>query len=418
MNYTFLILEFVLSIFLFITFYRITNAIDKNIVFVLLFSIIRTAFMYYIYISSLDPIFMLLTSLTLSFSMNKVVDKNISNLNLAIQSILMEIVLHASRVLFTLICSILFYKQIDLAFILVRQNNLIIYGSMILNIILLVIIQSKYEHKNYSLEINSILALSVSILLVLYLIEVITYYGNYISIRDFRISMILILIFIINCISLFLIHKNENQSILIKTEQENIKDQLNIANKYLKSQEELRKLKHDTAHILSTINNYNQIQIDELYKTYNQKFSTIDLPVKTGIDYIDTIINVKRSEAKEKNIQFNTQIQIGKSIPLKEDDFTLLLMNLLDNAIEHIGINKQILLKIIDSNDIFSITVINSVNSPVLDEQGKFLHKENNINHGFGLFSIRSIVEKYNGFINYQENKDINEITCGIIIQH
>ena len=170
------------------------------------------------------------------------------------------------------------------------------------------------------------------------------------------------------------------------------------------SYEELRTLKHDLKHILTS-----QIDPDAISESLDQAF----VPIETGYSYLDTIVNANYIRAIRLNIKFDTYIERIEKININENDLTILLTNILDNAIRHTEGKKEILFEIYKKNGFLMIVCTNSMQHQILDESGniKINHSSKN---GYGVKSINKIVKKYDGSIKYSQSEDT--LACGIAI--
>lgn len=170
------------------------------------------------------------------------------------------------------------------------------------------------------------------------------------------------------------------------------------------SYEELRTLKHDLKHILTL-----QIDTDAISASLDQAF----VPIETGYSYLDTIVNANYIRAIRLNIKFDTYIERIEKININENDLTILLTNILDNAIRHTEGKKEILFEIYKKNGFLMIVCTNSMQHQILDESGniKINHSSKN---GYGVKSINKIVKKYDGSIKYSQSEDT--LACSIAI--
>lgn len=170
------------------------------------------------------------------------------------------------------------------------------------------------------------------------------------------------------------------------------------------SYEELRTLKHDLKHVLTS-----QIDTDAISASLDQAF----VPIETGYSYLDTIVNANYIRAIRLNIKFDTYIERIEKININENDLTILLTNILDNAIRHTEGKKEILFEIYKKNGFLMIVCTNSMQHQILDESGniKINHSSKN---GYGVKSINKIVKKYDGSIKYSQSEDT--LTCSIAI--
>lgn len=149
----------------------------------------------------------------------------------------------------------------------------------------------------------------------------------------------------------------------------------------------------------SAIKYINNLQ-NKAFKTYTW--------INTGNDVVDAVLNQKKSEASSKNINMDVKVSIPKDIGIEPLDLCTILGNALDNSIEaneKIQDEAQRYIKVIMNpyKDYLFIEISNpSIINPI-DEDGKLrTTKKDKENHGFGIKSIESVVEKYNGMLSYE----------------
>lgn len=131
----------------------------------------------------------------------------------------------------------------------------------------------------------------------------------------------------------------------------------------------------------------------------------------TGIEAVDALITSKVQTMEEHGIKFSNSIYISMENTLDVFDLCVLLGNLLDNAIEanqKVEIkDRYISLNIIQQFDFLSINISNAVNENVkIDKTGIATTKKNKELHGFGLQSVKEIVNKYNGNYTFRQQQN------------
>lgn len=179
--------------------------------------------------------------------------------------------------------------------------------------------------------------------------------------------------------------------------------------------EEMRKMKHDLKNNIFCIMGLLEQKQYEKALTYtvslSKKIEYKNFFVNTNNKALNGIINLKLSLAKDKNISVDCDIT-DNIVNIDDIDLTILTANLLDNAIEASqkidNKNRYIVVNIknIDGNMVFVIK--NKITESVLKNNPKLLTSKNDFNfHGIGNISVRSIVEKYNGSINYYEKDNL-----------
>ena len=178
----------------------------------------------------------------------------------------------------------------------------------------------------------------------------------------------------------------------------------------------MRGWRHDYHNHIQTMKAYLQMnKIEELEQYLNnldKDLTTVDTVIKTGNVMVDAILNSKISLAKSKDINVNAKAIVPKELKILEIDLCVIIGNLLDNAIEAcMKLDNPYDRFIRVYVDIFKeqlyISVQNS-NGGKIKKIGKtyYTTKESN-SHGFGLIRVDNIVNKYNGYINRQNEEGV-----------
>ncbi len=127
---------------------------------------------------------------------------------------------------------------------------------------------------------------------------------------------------------------------------------------------------------------------------------------KTGNDTVDIILNIKQKLAENKGITFIINAEVPEDCKITSMDFSSLLGNLLDNAIEAAEkeINPFIEVKIKSVKDYLIINILNKyTKSDVCPETTK---NEKHL-HGIGIHSVKHTVKKYDGEFYTEISDDI-----------
>ena len=189
---------------------------------------------------------------------------------------------------------------------------------------------------------------------------------------------------------------------------------------------QLRAQRHDFNHYIGCI--YGLLcmeKIDEA-KTYINKLagelSNFNSIINIDNAIISSILNVKLGKAHNEGIKTSLNISLQRKISCDPLDLSIILGNLLDNAIEaccripkeerKLSIEmftKQgnLIMKIINSRD-------KTQNTPKTNMIENYTSKEDKINHGLGLHNIKKIVEKLNGFMKIQVTHSAFEVDVAI----
>ncbi|WP_297423031.1 GHKL domain-containing protein [Clostridium sp.] len=186
--------------------------------------------------------------------------------------------------------------------------------------------------------------------------------------------------------------------------------QINMANEIRQLQQKSRLLKHDMKNHIMVIASFFANNEHEKAKEYLSKIldnlNKMYTYVSIGNSLLNNIINTKLQYAKEKGIDIKAEIENLSFEQIGSVDFSALLNNLLDNAIEGSMNTKQkeLDIRILRKRGYDTILVKNSINNSILNTNPKLIStKENKEEHGNGLKQIKSIVEKYDGMIDIYE---------------
>lgn len=178
----------------------------------------------------------------------------------------------------------------------------------------------------------------------------------------------------------------------------------------------IRSQRHDLNNYLSTL--YGLISLEEFEnaKTYiskiNDRIINMNNIIETNHPVITALVSMKKNKAFEEGIDMEVEIDMPEDILMDSVDLSILIGNLLDNAMEAcIQIDKTLERKIqlfIDTKDNHLLIHINNTKLQRIklkdkDVTGRFTTKEDKENHGFGLGNIEFIVNQYNGVMSIED---------------
>lgn len=158
---------------------------------------------------------------------------------------------------------------------------------------------------------------------------------------------------------------------------------------------------HDLKHQISAIRHGNKMDPEAL-KEIENSISIYGSIIKTGNDALDVVLTEKSLLCNEKNITL-TYIADGEKISfMSSSNIYSLFGNALDNAIEYLlkkDVNQRFIrLHIKSINDMVSIHIENFCNDDIKIVNGlPKTTKSDKDFHGFGLISMKRIVESYDG---------------------
>ena len=173
----------------------------------------------------------------------------------------------------------------------------------------------------------------------------------------------------------------------------------------------MRGWRHDYHNHIQTLKAYRSLgqngEMDDYLNKLDDDLTSVDTVVKTGNVMVDAILNSKISLAASRKIAVNAKAIVPKNLSVSEIDLSVIVGNLLDNAMEaclKLAEKDRIIRIYIDVfSDYLYISVANTMGGKIDKSAGYISTKGEN--HGFGLIRIDRIAEKYGGHINRQ-NED------------
>ncbi len=226
------------------------------------------------------------------------------------------------------------------------------------------------------------------------LIGVLTVNNN--SSYDYLIALILLFINFMN----FYIYNLEQESFkahhklkLIETSNYAYQNQIKIMNE---SQQKIRFLRHD---FYRHINKLKLLSEENDIKSIRQYLNEMEDAVvikkeysKTGNEDVDSLLNYELSLADEFGVEIIYDVNLPEKLNISSFDITIILGNLMDNAIEALRHSERKLLKVnIQFNKgIIRIDIENSYDPT-------YRKKNDGREHGIGLLSVENTLQKYHG---------------------
>lgn len=231
-----------------------------------------------------------------------------------------------------------------------------------------------------------------------------------------------VLLLFINCM-IFEIYQKLYENMEIERENAIFLQQLKLISKHEDEQEKMRQEQREFRHNL--VNFCIGLKANVKEGKVEQAIDAIDMIMEQGTennhailncgnDLIDSLINHKYKIAKEHDIRFEMNIHVPNKLPIAYGDLSIVLGNMLDNAIE--ATKKCIMEKVVSisvgiKREELIIVVQNTyAQMPKLDRHGNFISNKNNREeHGYGIRSIKKIVDKYEGSSLFQVKGDLFE---------
>lgn len=290
-----------------------------------------------------------------------------------------------TKITYFLVVTIIVSLKKRYPFMLHRIELLMIFSTLIISIILISLV------RNIIYKFNDFYNEFLIILFCLILLNIIQYY-----------------------IIIYISKKNidEKNMALMHTQIE--MQEKNIHN-LEKQYNEITKIRHDMKNYLSCALNLakksddNKELIEYLKNLSKNKIDSVVDYVQINRRILSIIINSKIGVAKSKNINVRCLI-MSELKNISDIDIGILIANLFDNAIEACEKNKnksEIVIKIWESGSYYCIKIVNTVETDILINNPNLVtSKKNKKIHGIGISSVRDIVHKYNGIMNFEQKSD------------
>lgn len=224
---------------------------------------------------------------------------------------------------------------------------------------------------------------------------------------------LIVIVMVVSLIGIYLLISNNLKSTyyqqLNKTIQNNMNEQVRYYEKLSAANENLRKFRHDFNNIKIGLNAYLKANDTNSAINYlndcNILIDTSDEILHTGHHIVDALFSDKLQTTKNNNINIEFEGLIPSGI-LTPVDLCIIFGNTLDNAIEAClkmedSVVKNINVKVQQNHDYVFITFANPcIDNLEINNNTVFTTKENTEMHGIGLYSIKQVLNKYDGHLS------------------
>lgn len=216
----------------------------------------------------------------------------------------------------------------------------------------------------------------------------------------------------LNLLSLFLFIR-ASQNAQARTELEIIKRQTELEHKNYtelgKLYQQLRTLRHDFRQHLIVLKqlmaNNEPGEVDKYISDRETQLNNTAAIIHTNNRMMDYIINAKISA--NPDVTFLITGECAKLSEIDEFDLASLMGNLLDNAIEATEAHGEKLLELefFIKNNYQNIICKNPITESILQNNPHFRSTKGRKGHGYGIKSMKKIVDEANGFIDFFEEE-------------
>lgn len=171
-----------------------------------------------------------------------------------------------------------------------------------------------------------------------------------------------------------------------------------------------KKLRHDLKNHFIVLKGMLDLGEEEEAKTYLDDFIQNEFgnkqEVQSGNTAIDSILNYKMLEAEQHSVMLDLDVQIPEQLAVSSQAMSVILGNAIDNAIEAAKETEERRVSAIlqYTKGRLLIQIRNPYSGELhLGTSGEYLTKKaEKENHGFGLKSIKDVVEKSGGVMNIE----------------
>lgn len=180
-----------------------------------------------------------------------------------------------------------------------------------------------------------------------------------------------------------------------------------------------RALFHDLKnHIISMDSLLSAKEYDKLECYFHHTFPDMiakNISVSTGNAALDSLIHYKQRECKALGIDMRSTVVVPEEMPISDYYITVILGNLLDNAIEAVkkmDQNKVIQLMLRYKCECFVLVVKNPYKGTLRKQNQMYLtDKTDRSHHGYGLRNVQNMVEQNGGAMEISDAGQVFEVT-------
>lgn len=207
-------------------------------------------------------------------------------------------------------------------------------------------------------------------------------------------------------------------------QREHMKEQVRMYQNQLElmqiSQEKVCSLRHDMKHHLQLL--YSMAEKGEKEKALQfLKDMQVSLEnpkqhIQSGNEDVDTILNYNWDKAEQLGVKMDCKVSISEELSIPMYDSSILLGNLLSNAIEAATKTEEgdVSLRLLVEKNMLALQVKNSYDGVLKRKGDEFLSTKKEKGHGIGLRNVRELVERRQG--SFQVDYDEKEFRVEVMI--
>lgn len=206
---------------------------------------------------------------------------------------------------------------------------------------------------------------------------------------------------------------------LLEQQNENSKKNIENVEAFIN---QMKSVRHDIKNQLITIYGYIESNKINEAKKYINNLTNNYLPnmqdyINTNNVAFDAIVNSKIAICNQKKIFMIVRVMQDSLKNFDPTDVGILFGNLLDNAIDasEQTQKRRITVDVETKGEYLSVLISNSIDQSVLKTNTLLeTTKKNKESHGIGIKSVKTVVQKYDGMIQFFEES--NEFCCHILL--
>lgn len=290
---------------------------------------------------------------------------------------------------------------------------LAIISSKIILLLFVVIINKSFS-KSKIIQRKYLLILFAVTMIIMILTVLMTFadiknesVNSYVSVLFFLIMLIVLMIIFFGTFKLAEYYENRQQLRLITLKNQMLEQSMTETEQtFMLWKTSLHDFKHNIMNLISMAEN-NDIQgIKQYLEKENDLLGKKLFYYKTGNETVDIILNIKQKLAENKGITFIINAEVPKVCRISSMDFSSLLGNLLDNAIE--ASEKEVNPFIeVNMKSVKEYLIINILNKYTESDSHLETTKSEKHLHGIGIYSVKQTVKKYGGEFYTEISDDI-----------
>ncbi len=220
--------------------------------------------------------------------------------------------------------------------------------------------------------------------------------------------------------TLFFSFSAKTEKILLEQQNKAYEEQLDLMRQ---SFESVQTVRHDIKNHIIALKNLNlnkeNTKFDEYVDNIISSVNSRTVYSNSENLIVDSILNYKLQTIASMDVELYVDIAVPKKLSISAYDMTVILGNLIDNAITALkkcSCKKIFSIKINYNKDNVLITIINTYNGEIKEKNGILSTlKDDEKKHGIGLKSVEAAVNRNNGYIKIHYDEKLFKIT--IILQ-